>query len=252
MKNKLLLIVMIGVCFLVSKQAIAEEYIASMTSYPPFLIFNNSNKTLGGINVDVLDLFQKENPAYKLIYKYYPVKRSRRLEEKGIKIIDITIASPSFMSREMLEKFEYTTSLVRTKDKIIYKKESPLVYKAPRDLFGKKVGVLLGYGYGLFDRLFKEKKIHAQYVKTQIQNIQKLNIGRIDAYIGNIHVSPYFMKQLKLNPDNFTFSASTLYEFDYGPFVTKREPELRKALTQFIEKIKTNGDLEKIIINYTK
>ncbi len=63
---------------------------------------------------------------------------------------------------------------------------------------------------------------------------------------------PYFMKQLGFHPSEYIYSEPTLFEFDYGPYVTKRKQELRDELTQFIKEIKKNGALERIVAKYTK
>ncbi len=249
------IMIIAGLYFLIGMQAKGEESIANINSYPPFAILENErdlHTKSSGVSIDMLDLFQEKYPTYNIVYKNYSVARGRHMEETGGEGLDITLGSPLFVSQAALKYFEFTAPFVQTKDKVITRKESPLIYKKPQDLYGKTVGVLLGYGYGEFDTLFEERTIRAERVTTHIQNIKKLNSGRIDAYFGNTHVSPYFMKQMGLNPDDYRYSEATLFEFDYGPFVTKRKPELRKDLTQFIEEIKKTGELEKIIATYTK
>lgn len=249
------IIIIAGLYSLMGMQASGENCIANITSYPPFAILENEQELYtesSGIVIDVLDLFQKEYPTYKIEYINYPVARGRRMEEIGTKGFDIAMGSPLFKNKTIFKHFEFTSSIVRTKDIIITKKESTLIYKTPKDLYGTTVGVLFGYGYAEFDSLFDAGKIKAEYVSTHIQNIKKLNLGRIDAYWGNSHVSPYFIKQMGLNPNDYRYSETTLFEFDYGPFVTKRKPKLHEDLTQFLEKIKRTGNLEAIIAKYTK
>lgn len=248
------IIIIVGLYFFIAMQARSENCIVNITSYPPFAILENEQKLhtkFSGIVIDVLDLFQKNYPTYKIEYINYPIARGRKMEATGEEGLDIAMGSPLFLKNTIFKHFEFTTPIVRTKDKIITKKESALIYKKPQDLYGTTVGVLFGYGYAEFDALFEAGKIKAAYVTTHIQNIKKLNLGRIDAYWGNNHVSPYFIKQMGLNPNDYHYSETTLFEFDYGPFVTKRKPELRKDLTTFLEGIKKTGELEKIIAKYT-
>ncbi len=192
------IMIMVGLYFLAGTSTRAEESTAAITPYPPFVILEEK-QTFSGVVVDVLDLFQEKYPAHKIVYKNYPVKRTRRMEKRGDKELDITMSSPLFASQEMLKHFEYTAAIVRTKDKVITRKKSSFIYKKPQDLYGKTVGIISGYSYGMFDELFKGGKIRTQAVKTHIQNIKKLNKGRIDAYFGNIHVSPLLYEAIGIS-----------------------------------------------------
>jgi len=228
--------------------------LAGRGGYPPFVIteFKDEDIVVTGMVNDILSLFEKRFPEYHRVHKNYPRKRVNKMMEIGAEGIDIMFNSPMFASDLMKRNYNFSVTVFRTHDVVITKDYSPFKYLIPKDLYGKRVGTILGYSYGEFDALFEQGKIIADPVNTHIQNLRKLNLNRVDAIFGNIHVSPYYMKQLNLDPNGFIFSESLLLEFDLCFFVTKRNLNLLLDLNVFINHIKQNGTLNIIVNNYIR
>lgn len=239
-------------CLVVSL-VLAKELVMNVNSYAPYQILQDEDAfetNFSGINIDIFDLFQKRYPQYKIKYVNYPSARARHILENGSPEIDIHWTSPIFVNEAFLKHNEYTTTVLNSEDIVITMKGSSVVYTKPSDLFGKRVGVLAGYGYGEFDELFASNKITEDRANTHTQNIEKLRRNRIDAYFGNVHVSSYFIRQLGYDVSDFVFSDVSLFKFEYGPFVSKKHTGLINDFRKFIKDIKQSGELQKIIDKY--
>ena len=256
MKTKKSIILIIIALFLISGVSLfAKEYVSAIPQYPPFSILENETQLktdATGIYIDFMDLFQERYPQHKIVYHNIPSGRARHMTDNGLEGLEITWTSPMFMSDAANQHFDYAGEVARTKDKVVTRKGSSLVFNSKEDLYGKRVGVILGYGYGEYDELFEQRKIIPDRVPGHEPNILKLNVGRIDAYFGNIHVTPYTMVQLGIDPSNFVYSEETLFEFGLGPFISKRHPQLRDDMSRFIAEIRESGELQAIIDKYTK
>jgi len=224
-----------------------------VASYPPFSIVEDEiddKSHVTGINVDVLKLFNCKYKDYEIIFNVYPPARFAKMINDERHNIDIFFDSPFFVDKGLTRFFDYAGKIVTTEDKVITYKDNTFLYEGPEDLYNKRVGIILGYSYGMLDSLFSENLIISDPVITHTQNIRKLMYNRIDAYLGNIHVSPYFMIEEGLSPNDFIFSEVNLFSFDYGIFVNRNKKELLIKLKEFIKEISESGELRTIINNY--
>ncbi len=229
----------------------ARELVYSTSGYAPFSIVNKqNNQVIAGVYFDILNLFVKEYPEYSIKYESYPSKRAIQMMMKGVKI-DMTLESPLFVKEGTNIFYDFSEIVTTTKDIVITKKGSDLVYTKPEDLYGKTIAVIRGYSYGIFDALKKEGKIKYEVLNQHQQALKFLQLGRADALFGNIHVHPYHIKELGLELSDFNFSEKTLFEFDLA-FQVRKDIGVLPKLNKFIRKIKSDGTLDKIIDKYTK
>lgn len=249
-----LFIVGLAISLIATQQAFTKEIYAHAGDYPPFFIAednsDNINKSYSGIIPDIMNLFMQKHPEFTIVYKSYPDARARAMGEHGEKGIDIHFRSTTFVNEAFLRHNPYAGTFARTDDIVVTLASSDLIYKEPSDLYGLEIGTIIGYGYSDFETLFESGKVINEPVSTHEANIKKLLSGRIDAFFGNVHVSPYFMVQMGLDPSQFRFADVSLFGFDYGPLITTREPELFNAMSSFLKQIQATGELEAIINQY--
>jgi hypothetical protein len=237
----------------VSQSASAGPYTihAGPNGYAPFFIVKNNGETTDyvGAMYDLLDMFERRYPEYTRESTLLTRKRANLKMARG-EAIDVMFNSPLFVSDEIKQHYKFTRPIFRARDVVITRQEDEFVYKEPKDLYGKKVSAIRGYGYGEFDQLLEAGLIRDIRVEEHKQAIGMLVRGRVDAYFGNVLVSPHYIKQLGLEVSDFTFSKVSMYEFDLGFAVNNKRPELYKKLNSFLDDVMFNGVLDRLMQSY--
>lgn len=242
----------VWICFFTGVVS-AEEYLVHTgpNGYPPFMFVHDQagKSNYSGIVVDLLDAFEAANPQFRRSYNSMSRTRTNLHIKRG-EFSDLMFFSPLFASEDTKKKYLFTENLFVSKDIVVTRREDNLEYKQHSDLYGKNVAILRGYSYGKFDLLFKKGLIYPVAVDRHTQAVGMLSKGRVDAYFGNIHVTPFYMKQVGLSRDDFYFSDVAMYEIEYAFMIHNEKSVLYNALNQFIAELKSNGSLQRIIDNY--
>lgn len=130
------------------------------------------------------------------------------------------------------------------------RKDDRFNYRKPKDLFGKTIGIRLGFGYGVLDEHFASGQIKSHLAGDNKKLYKMLERGRVDAIIGNEHVTPYEMKQLGIDTSQYVFADVPIYEFDLMPMIHNDYKEFQDAMNAFIDQSKQNGYLDRIADKY--
>lgn len=234
-------------------QAIEQEYALHVgpNGYAPFAMIDRANDQVRyyGVMFDFLDAFEAEHPEFKRKAVLLTRKRANAQMAKG-EMIDIMLNSPLFVSAKIKKHYKFTDTFLHTEDKVISRKGEDFSYKTPADLHGKTVGTIRGYSYGEFDYLIKNGVVQDIRVDHHTQAIGMLSKNRIDAYFGNRHVTPLYIKELGLSIDDFVFSETSLYEFDVAFAVNLKRPVLYQKLNSFLQRYIASGLLDKLMRSY--
>jgi len=182
---------------------------------------------------------------------YNSMSRTRtNLHIKRGEFSDLMFFSPLFASEDTKKKYRFTNELFVSKDIVVTRRENGFKYKQQSDLYGKSVAVLRGYTYGEFDLLFKKGLVTPVAVDKHVQAVGMLSKGRVDAYFGNIHVTPFYMNQVGLELNEFYFSDVAMFEIVYAFMIHNEKSNLYDALNRFIAEQKSSGALQGIIDKY--
>jgi polar amino acid transport system substrate-binding protein len=127
---------------------------------------------------------------------------------------------------------------------IFFRKQVP--YMNIKDLQGKRVGLTLGYTYT--DELLKNPNISFEYARGDVNNIMKLSLGRIDAFVveefsGIKAVQISGAENIAYNRDAPLYSRKVYFSFQ--PSESGRI--LQKRFSDAIKEIKKDGTLKKIL-----
>lgn len=115
-----------------------------------------------------------------------PVGLSAKPWKRAIGELELGLAGVGgiYQTEERLKKYDYSDALFVERIAVYYHRDRPITYAALPDLYGKRVGVLLGWSYGdEFDQARKEGKIVVDEVPSDAQNFDKLARGRLDAVL---------------------------------------------------------------------
>lgn len=221
--------------------------------YPPFIFVHEQASAIhySGVIVDLLDAFEAENPEFSREYNSMSRTRANLHIERG-DFSDLMFFSEDFASPKTKKKYQFTHPLFSSKDIVVTRADSPLEYRKPADLHGKSVATLRGYAYGEFDRLFKLGIVESVALERHTQGIEMLERNRVDAYFGNMLVTPFYLKQIGLEQAAFKFSDIPLSEITFSFMIHRDKSELFNALNAFIRKAEDNGALQKMLNHYIK
>jgi ABC-type amino acid transport substrate-binding protein len=123
-------------------------------------------------------------------------------------------------------------------------------YNEPEDLFGKKLGVIYGNRNAVFDPHIEAGDIKALPARTNQGLYEALQANKTDAILMNNHVFLYELKQAGIDPSQFVFSETPVFEFDLVTQIQKTHPHFLEALNAFIAQSKENGFLDELSQKY--
>lgn len=126
------------------------------------------------------------------------------------------------------------------------------------DLYGKKIGKNRGFTISdEFDEAVRSGKILIDEVETRDQNIEKLLLGRIDAFVSNYASAQFVLKKMGMLDKIHHLEYPLVDKGVYLAF-SKKSPnivemdELVKAVTKTLIEIKEDGTYQQIVDRYLK
>lgn len=113
--------------------------------------------------------------------------------------------------------YDFSEPLFVERIGVYYNSRHPVVFKSIKDLHGLRIGVITGWSYGdEFDRARSEGKFSVESVPSDLQNLGKLERGRIDvalliidaaASLMNAEQSQHLLRGEKVLIENPTYLA---------------------------------------------
>ena len=134
-----------------------------------------------GADVDLLKAAAKRI-GIELRFVPIPWKRVQQMLKAG----DVQLAMPLFFTPERDRYAQYIVPVHYSATALFMVKDRSFTFKDIRDLYGKTIGY--NRGYALPDELaqaVRQNKVVAEEVNATQQNVQKLLLGRLDAFVGN-------------------------------------------------------------------
>lgn len=199
-----------------------------------------------GMFIDFLDEFEKKHPQYKIVKISFPRKRIDYYLNLG-EADAFSLTSTLFLPKENLGEFIFSIPIFRTSDHVFMYKGNEFTFEKPDDLFGRRIAIILGNGYGEYDQLIKSKQIKYQAVINWIQLPKLLKIGRVDGFFGNYHATPYKLKMNKFDVSKYIQSQKALYEFPLQTQVHSKHISFLQVYDGFIQASQKNGLLNNIV-----
>jgi len=218
----------------------------SPKGYPPYTILGNDNKN-HGILLDVLrTAASKYNHVVRVVI--YPEKRETILLEIGK--IDVRAKAKEWVKDP--QNYMFTDPIVEHSDFLIFLNETSLKFNKIEDLFGKKIGTILGYTYPFFTPYFHDARIHRNDTVNQKAMLRMVVAKRTDGAIVNKLVALWNIKQDQDWQGKFIFSDRTVGSVGYRLMFTNKKnwKPFVKRFNQELENMKKSGELGEIIYKY--
>lgn len=131
-----------------------------------------------------------------------PVQLSAKPWKRALAELDIGIAGVAgiYKTEERVKKYDFSEPLFTERMAVYYNVSQPVRYKELSDLYGKRIGVLLGWSYGdAFDRARSERKFVVEEVYNDSQNFEKLAQGRVDVVLAIEQVGAIQLRNIRFS-----------------------------------------------------
>jgi polar amino acid transport system substrate-binding protein len=203
-----------------------------------FLIPQMIHSDKEGVFIDLVKEVAKRSNIKIKILIYPPIRALKSYLDGKIHgyfpALDVRLPKPS----------NKTSNFYAKRDFIFFHKDKPK--RGLADLEGQRVGLTFGYAYP--KSLSSNKNIEKFFVSSDDQNVKKLELKRIDAFVveemsGLSAIKRTGVKDVTYNPKAVLHAHDVYFAFektDLGAKVTKK-------FTQVIESMKKDGTLKNIL-----
>ena len=215
-------------------------YVGTNAEFMPFE-YLDKNKIIG-FDIDLLDAISKETG---LEFKIQDMAFDGLLPALQTKKIDMVIAGMS-ATPERQKAVAFSKPYFKAKQVVITTPEKAKSLKSFKDLSGKKVGVMLGF---TGDTVVSEiKGVKVERFNAAYAAILALSQNKIDAVVLDSEPA----KKYTANNKQFVIANIPAEEEDYAIAFRKNDKELINKVNAALDKIKANGEYDKILKKYFK
>ena len=215
-------------------------YVGTNAEFAPFE-YLDKNKIVG-FDIDLLDAISKETG---LEFKIQDMAFDGLLPALQTKKIDMVIAGMS-ATPERQKAVAFSKPYFKAKQVVITTPEKAKSLKSFKDLSGKKVGVMLGF---TGDTVVSEiKGVKVERFNAAYAAILALSQNKIDAVVLDSEPA----KKYTANNKQFVIANIPAEEEDYAIAFRKNDKELINKVNVALDKIKANGEYDKILKKYFK
>ena len=215
-------------------------YVGTNAEFMPFE-YLDKNKIIG-FDIDLLDAISKETG---LEFKIQDMAFDGLLPALQTKKIDMVIAGMS-ATPEREKAVAFSKPYFKAKQVVITTPEKAKSLKSFKDLSGKKVGVMLGF---TGDTVVSEiKGVKVERFNAAYAAILALSQNKIEAVVLDSEPA----KKYTANNKQFVIANIPAEEEDYAIAFRKNDKELINKINAALDKIKSNGEYDKILKKYFK
>ncbi len=217
---------------------------AASDPWPPFVDPDHPQK---GISIEIVTA-AFATQGYTFEHKIMPWARA----EDGVKKGKIDVLPNTWFTDKRTSYLAYSKPYASNEVKFIKKKGDAFEYTGLESLAGKKIGIMLGYGYS--DDFMNSKDFKREAVSDFVKNIKKLVGNRIDLSLEDEIVAKNLISKKDpalLDKIEFTknFLSSNALHVTCG-LANPRHEEIINAFNKGLEEITANGTLGKILKSY--
>nr|CCG06104.1 putative amino acid ABC transporter, periplasmic protein [Hahella chejuensis] len=170
----------------------AEEFrvLAHNTEFPPYYFYQDGVPT--GFYKDFFDAISRIT-GDTFINQAHPLARGLMMFNENLVDIESGV-NPAWRAGEKTLGL-FTIPYAQSVDILLFGRNKSLPVEAPSDLIGKRIGVVRGYQYPSFTKLFQNGDIERYDVNGESQLLTMLVAGRLDQVIINKDLALYRMRE---------------------------------------------------------
>lgn len=197
--------------------------------------------------IDYLNRQQLGDLSFRL--NYLPRKRLQMQLENG-KLDGIVIGMmPAWLNDEAQRKYLWTTPFAIDRFVLVSRREQPANPAVAGALYGKTIGLTLGYVYPGIDEWIRREGLHRADALSEEINLEKLRLDRIDCVAVSESVARYYLKSH--NAENrFTLFNLPGRQTERRFLVPQGQAEVYERLAPVIRKLKDDPAWLRILSKY--
>ena len=228
-----------GICYGADKNVTSAA-----NPWPPFV---DPDAPSQGLAIEIIKAAFAEQ-GYTFTHKFMPWARAVNEVKTG----KIDILPDTWYTEERSTYLKFSNAYASNKIKFIKKSKDPFEYNGINSLNGKKVGVILEFGYG--DEFMNATTFEREGARDLVINVKKLLKDRVDLAIEDEIVAksilnkkvPELLKQVEFTKNSL--SSNDL--FVACGLANPRHEEIINAFNKGLEAIKADGTLKQIFERY--
>ncbi|WP_158304963.1 substrate-binding periplasmic protein [Hahella chejuensis] len=164
--------------------------LAHNTEFPPYFFYQDGVAT--GFYQDFFDALSRIT-GDTFITQAHPMARGLMMFDENLVDIESGV-NPAWRAGEKTLGL-YTIPYAQSVDILLFARGKSLPVDAPSDLIGKRIGVVRGYQYPTFTKLFQSGAIERYDANGESQLLTMLLAGRLDQVIINKDLALYRMRE---------------------------------------------------------
>lgn len=224
-----------------------DTLIAGAGDYGPYNIVDGDN--ISGMDFEIVETIL-DKMGCKLEKVALPWSRHLTAIRTGV----VDLATPVTRTPER-EKFALFSIPYIMADEILFVRRDDLnAFKSPTDFFqqGKRLGVIRDFAYGgMFPELLASYGPQIERTDSQEQNLRQLELGRVDAILGEFYVISSVIQKLDLSKTIKPSDVVVASEWNYMMFSKKSvSQEFVAAFSSELRAMQDNGEIDRIAAQY--
>lgn len=140
--------------------------------------------------------------------------------------------APRFLSHAQTARGNWSLPLLDDQQDVISRSSRPIDYEGPQSLHGLAFGGLLGHRYAGLDEEVANGRIRREDVPSDLQNLEKVSSGRVDAVLVPHSTLLYYRKTKRF--DGLYIAPTALYSFRRHLLMTS---SLGQPATEYVRSV---------------
>jgi polar amino acid transport system substrate-binding protein len=209
----------------------------SPTGYPPYMIKSEIGQTKG-IIFDVLKAIANKQ-GYQVVVVGVP--KNREVIQLASGDLDANALAIEWVKHP--EDFVFSDVIVPARDVLFSARNAPLKFDKLQDLYGKTIGIHLGYSYPYLIKSFNKGLIIASEATTEQAMLGKVLAERTQGAVVNELVGHWLIKNTPRWHGKFVVSKKEIGGFDYRIQFSKKWQEFVIHFNKELKAMKKDGRL---------
>ncbi len=204
---------------------------------PPYSIQADSRGiNVLGIYADLGEYLNARQDQYAVRVQFLPRLRLQASLEQGLLDGGVIGGHPLWFQDKEQTRYLWTGPFMVDMDVVVVQKHKAFPYQHPEDLIGKRLSLPRGLYFWGVTELIGHGKIDVEETSSDVQNMQKVALGRADATITSILTYKHLMKH-QFHEDELIYLPAPHDRFDRRIFFPKGREDFFQVINPLLRDI---------------